>query len=135
MSLVTSFWALGVAYDYFDLQLKRKSFDNKNGNMVIINNPNVPNGGRNAFGGGGAITIGLAGLGPNDDFNTTDIVGHEFTHSVVERTAKLDADVSKESAALIELFSDIFGEMTEAWEEQPPSPDWVIGADKGWAAD
>ena len=96
MSLVTSFWALGVAYDYFDLQLKRKSFDNKNGNMVIINNPNVPNGGRNAFGGGGAITIGLAGLGPNDDFNTTDIVGHEFTHSVVERTAKLDADVSKE---------------------------------------
>lgn len=129
--LVTSFWALGVAYDYFDLVLKRKGYDNKNGNMVIINDPNL---GQNANGGGGAIVIGIAGSGTTDDFNTTDIVGHEFAHSVIETSAKLSYDASQESAALNESFSDILGEMTEAWEEQTQTPDWIIGADKGCTA-
>ena len=128
---VTSFWALGVAYDYFDLVLKRKSYDNKNSDMVIVNNPTV---GQNANGGGGAIVIGLAGNGFADDYNTTDIVGHEFTHSVIETSAKLSYDATQESAALNESFSDIFGEMTEAWEEQTATPDWIIGADKGCTA-
>jgi Zn-dependent metalloprotease len=129
--LVTSFWALGVAYDYFDLVHKRKSYDNKNGNMVIVNDPNL---GNNASGGGGAIVIGIAGPGSTDDYNTTDIVGHEFTHSLIETSAKLGYDTSTEAAALNESFSDILGEMTEAWEEQTPTPDWIIGADKGCAA-
>jgi Zn-dependent metalloprotease len=129
--LVTSFWALGVAYDFFDLVLKRKSYDNKNSNMVIINHPTL---GQNANGGGGVINIGIAGPGPSDDYNATDIVGHELTHSVIETSAKLSYDASQESAALNESFSDILGEMTEAWEEQTSVPDWIIGADKGCTA-
>lgn len=129
--LVTSFWALGVAYDFYDLVLGRKSYDNHNGNMLIVNDPTL---GNNANGGAGAINIGVAAPGPNDDYNTTDIVGHEFTHSVIEKTAKLSYVVTQESAALNESYSDIFGEMTEAWEESTPTPDWVIGADKGCVA-
>ena len=129
--LVTSFWALGVVYDYFDLVLKRKSYDNKNANMLIINNPNT---GQGANGGAGVITIGIAGPGPNDDYNTTDIVGHEFTHSVIETSAKLGYDTSKESAALNESFSDIFGTMADAWEKRTQTPSWIIGADKGCVA-
>ena len=128
---VTSFWALGVAYDYFDLVLKRKGYDNKNANMVIVNDPTLN---QNANGGGGVINLGVAGPGNGDDYNTTDIVGHEYTHNVIETSAKLGYDVTKESAALNESFSDIFGEMTEAWEESTTAPDWIIGADKGCAA-
>jgi len=128
---VTSFWALGVAYDYFDLVLKRKGYDNKNANMVIVNDPTLN---QNANGGGGVINLGIAGPGNGDDYNTTDIVGHEYTHNVIETSAKLGYDVTKESAALNESFSDIFGEMTEAWEETTTAPDWIIGADKGCAA-
>jgi len=126
--IVTSFWALGIVYDYFDLVLNRKSYDGKNSNMVIVNSPTEPN----ARGGGGTITIGVSAAGTStDDYNTTDIVGHEFTHSVIETSANLGYDATKESAALNESFSDIFGEMAEAWEESQTNPDWIVGADKG----
>ena len=126
---VTSFWALGIAYDYFDLVLGRKSFDGKNGNMVIVNDPTL---GDNARGGGGTITIGIAGAGSStDDYNTTDIVGHEFTHSLIEKTAGLAYVAANESAALNESFCDMFGEMVKAWEERASVPDWTIGSEKG----
>ena len=41
---VTSFWALGIAFDYFDLVHGRKSFDGKNGAMTIQNDPTKGNG-------------------------------------------------------------------------------------------
>jgi Zn-dependent metalloprotease len=129
VAAVTSYWALGIAYDYFDLVHGRKSWDNKNGNMTIVNDPTL---GNNATGGGGIITIGLGpGGAANDDYNTTDIVGHEFTHSLIEASAKLGYDAARESAALNESFSDIFGQMVERWEEQNANPDWVIGDGKG----
>jgi Zn-dependent metalloprotease len=129
LAFVTSYWALGIAYDYFDLVHGRKSWDNKNSDMTIINDGSI---GNNANGGGGVINIGL---GPTnqatDDYNTTDIVGHEFTHSVIETSARLGYDAAKESAALNESFSDIFGQMIERWEELNANPDWVIGDAKG----
>jgi Zn-dependent metalloprotease len=138
-SAVTSFWALNTIYDYFLQVHKRDSYDNKGGAMTIINDPKLkdkdgnlsPN---NATGGAGVIRIGLGSTnGDNDDYNTTDIVGHEFTHSVIEASAKLERDDAKESAALNESFSDIFGQLAERWEEQNQNPDWVIGDDKGCA--
>jgi Zn-dependent metalloprotease len=130
-SLVTSYWGLRACYDYFNLIHNRKSYDGKNSNMTIINDPNMDNGGNNARGGGGTIRIGLAGPGDNDDYNTLDIVGHEFTHSVIEKTAALSYDTSKESAALTESFCDIFGKMAEQWIEGGETKGWVIGSDKG----
>jgi bacillolysin len=131
MPSVTSFWALGIAYDYYDLVLHRKSYDNKNGNMTIINDPTL---GNQATGGNGSINIGLGSTSqPTDDYNTVDIVGHEFTHSVVGTSAKLSSDTTKESAALTESFCDIFGKMTLRWEERNVNPEWVIGAEKGCA--
>jgi len=131
-SLVTSFWALGIAYDFYDLVLHRKSYDNKNGKMVIVNHPTL---GEQAKGGGGTITIGLGSkAGSNDDYNPVDIVGHEFTHSVIEKSAGLmntESDADKESAALNESYSDIFGKMADAWDRRTPAPNWVIGGDKG----
>ncbi len=130
-SVVTSYWGLRATYDYFNLIHHRLSYDGKNGNMTIYNDPNMDNGGHNARGGGGFIRIGLANPGDNDDYNTLDIVGHEFTHSVVEQTAGLDSDATKESSALTESFCDIFGQLTEQWIEGGTKKDWVIGDDKG----
>jgi len=133
-SLVTSYWGLRASYDYFNLIHHRQSYDGKNSNMTIFNDPNMDNGGNNARGGGGTIRIGLAGPGDNDDYNTLDIVGHEFTHSVIEKTAGLSYDTSKESAALTESFCDIFGKMAEQWIEGGEGKGWIIGSDKGCVA-
>lgn len=136
-SLVTSYWALDITYDYFRLVHGRNSYDNKNSNMTIRNNPNLkdkdgnlsPN---NASGGGGVIDIGFGSTNSdNDDYNTVDIVGHEFTHSLIQTSAGLEYDANKESAALNESFSDIMGQLVERWEEQNQNPDWVIGDGKG----
>ena len=131
-SVVTSYWGLRACYDYFNLVHGRRSYDGKNSNMTIFNDPTMQNGGRNASG-GGSIRIGLAGPGDNDDYNNLDIVGHEFTHSVIEQTAGLIYDTNKESAALDESFCDIFGQMAEQWIEGGTKKEWVIGDDKGCA--
>jgi Zn-dependent metalloprotease len=135
-SLVTSYWALDITYDYFRLVHGRNSYDNKNSNMIIYNNPNLMVNGvanpNNASGGGGVINIGFGSTdSDNDDYNTVDIVGHEFAHSLIETSAGLGYDAAKESAALNESFSDIMGQLVERWEEQNQNPDWVIGDDKG----
>lgn len=66
--------------------------------------------------------------GTPDDFNTDDIVGHEFTHGVIEH-AHFDAlDYSDESGALNESFADIFGEAVERYIEG--TNDWWCGFDR-----
>ena len=62
----------------------------------------------------------------NDDWNSVDIVGHEFTHGVTEHSAGLDYE--SESGALNESFSDIFGEMVEFVTDG--SMDWQVGGDR-----
>lgn len=130
-SVVTSYWGLRAAYDYFHLIHNRRSYDGKNASMAIYNDPAMRDAGHNATGGSGVIRIGLATAGnDNDDYNTLDIIGHELTHSVIETTAGLSDDATKESAALMESFADIFGQLVEDWIEGG-AKEWVIGDDKG----
>ncbi len=133
-SVVTSYWGLRASYDYFWLIHGRRSYDGNNANMTIWNDPNMTNNGHNATGGGGVIRSGLAATGDNDDYNNLDIVGHEFTHSVIEKSANLTYDADQESAALDESFCDIFGQMAEQWIEGGTQKEWIIGDDKGCAA-
>lgn len=126
-SPVTSFWALGIAYDYFELVHNRHGYDGKNGSIELKHGQS----GARASGGNGRIRIGVDGVGPNDDYNTTDIIGHEYTHNVIETSAKLVYGTT-EPSALNESFSDIFGNLIEAWDEQNQTPsDWRVGEDKG----
>ena len=55
-------------------------------------------------------------------FTVQDIVGHEFTHAVVDFTS--DLDYENESGALNESFSDILAELSET------PPDWLHGEGK-----
>ncbi len=61
-----------------------------------------------------------------DDFNTIDILAHEYTHGVTEYEADLDYEF--ESGALDESFSDIFGEWVEF--KVFGTNNWLIGNDR-----
>ena len=127
-SAVQCQWGAKKTYDYYLGQHSRTSWNNAAGDMIAYNNANA--GQNNAcWGCTGNSTIFYAGNTPaaTDDWNTIDIVGHEFTHGVTQASAGLV--YSNESGALNESFSDIFGEMVQSWSTG--TCDYLVGADRG----
>jgi Zn-dependent metalloprotease len=120
-------WGMERAYDFTLTNFSRNSFDDAGGDVnsyvrrgtgAQANNAFYnPNSGNPffAFGGGDGTT------GP---WTTPDIVGHEWWHAVTDYTA--DLIYANESGALNEAFSDIFGELIEAYA-QGTTVDWLIG--------
>lgn len=81
----------------------------------------------NASGGGNRLYFGDGGKGNNMTFGplvSLDIVGHEFTHCVVDATANLT--YANESGAIDESFADIFGTAIEFYTRDmfPDDPDF-----------
>ncbi len=130
-SAVQAMWGAAQVYSYYYNTHSRQSWDGSAGDMIAYNNANIPNLGVNnaCWGCTGNNAIFGAGTTTNatDDWNTNDIMGHEFTHGVTQDEANLD--YSDESGALNESFSDIFGEMVESWSESVC--DYLVGADRG----
>jgi len=130
-SAVQAQWGAAMTYSYYNGEHGRQSWDGAAGDMIAYNNSNQtglgPNNacwgctGNNAIFGMGSTTAAT------DDWNTDDIMGHEFTHGVTQSEAGLA--YSNESGALNESFSDIFGEMVESWSEG--NCDYLVGADRG----
>ena len=121
-------WGAAQVYSYYNGEHTRQSWDGAAGNMIVYNNAFA--GQNNAcWGCTGNSTIYYAGntSAATDDWNTNDIVGHEFTHGVTQDEAGLV--YQNESGALNESFSDIFGEMVESWSEG--NCDFLVGADRG----
>jgi Zn-dependent metalloprotease len=59
---------------------------------------------------------------------TLDVIGHEITHGITGRTAKLTPD--GESGGLNEATSDIFGTMIEFYANDPAEPgDYLMGSE------
>jgi hypothetical protein len=121
-------WGALMTYKYYDSIHSRKSWDDESGDMIAYNNANIPDLGVNNACWGCVGNAAIFGAGssamPNDDWNTIDIMGHEFTHGVTQETARLDYE--KESGALNESFSDILGEMIESFGQG--SCDYLVGA-------
>lgn len=127
-SAVQAQWGAQMTYNYYLGQHGRTSWDNSAGDLVAYNNAHA--GANNAcWGCTGNQAIFYAGntSAATDDWNTDDIMGHEFTHGVTQASAGLK--YNKESGALNESFSDIFGEMVESWSEG--NCDYLVGADRG----
>lgn len=139
--VATSLWGTRKAFDYYLNTYGHESFDGSSGDIDIFNNktyfdadddPYCSNANYTNiidnlnFGSGDDCTAGTM-----DDYNAIDIIGHEFTHGVVEY-AHFDAlDYSEESGALNESFADIFGEMVEFYVEGDDAPTWLHGEDRG----
>lgn len=121
---VDAHWGMSRTYDYFKSDLGRNSFDNKG--AVITNNVNFDTNYNNAFWSSGVQAM-YYGQGNGVLFShlvALDVVGHEFTHAVVEHTAGLV--YRKESGALNESFADMFGLCIE---KKNGGADWKLGED------
>jgi Zn-dependent metalloprotease len=128
-SAVQAQWGAAQTYSYYLGDVGRTSWDNSGSDMIAYNNSNQPGlGVNNSCWGctGNNVILGAGNTtAATDDWNTDDIMGHEFTHGVTQASANLT--YSNESGALNESFSDIFGEMVESWSEG--NCDYLVGAD------
>ena len=115
----------GDTYDYFWAQHGRDSYDDAGGELrssVRYCETTCPY--ANAFWNGTQMVYG-AGLSAADD-----VVAHELTHAVTERSAGLFYYM--QSGALNESFSDIFGEtvdQTNTGGTDTPAVKWLMGED------
>lgn len=135
---ITSLWGAKKAYNYYYNTHSHESFDGSDGLIDLFSNRIYEDDDGNEYCGNASYTNILDNLnfgagsdcspGTTDDYNTLDIIGHEYTHGVIEY-AHFDAlDYSDQSGALNESFADIFGEMVENNVEG--SIDWLVGGDK-----
>ncbi len=97
--------------DYYLATHSRNSYDNAG--AVVKSTANYGSSFQNAFWDGTQMVYG-------DGFAVLDVVGHELTHAVTEKTANLE--YRWQSGALNESFSDIFGAMIDR-------DDWLMGED------
>lgn len=131
-SAVQAQYGVKSVYDYYLGEHTRTSWNNSAGDMIVYNNAGWGNPvtvNNACWGCFGNTTIYGAGntTGATDDWNTLDIMGHEFTHGVTQDEAGLV--YQDESGALNESFSDIFGEMVESYTTG--TTDYLIGGDRG----
>ncbi len=114
-------WAMEKTYDFYLTQLNRNSFDNAGG--LIKNYVHYDQSYDNAFWNGNAMSYGNGSGNPFSPLVSIDVVGHEFSHAVIQYTANLV--YQGESGALNESFADIFGTAIEFYGAS--SPNWTIG--------
>ncbi len=123
----------GVVYDFYKNLFGRTSLDDKG--MNLTSTVHYGNKYNNAFWDGSQMVYG-DGDGTNFTYfsGDLDVVGHEMTHGVTERTA--DLDYEDQPGALNESISDVFGVLIETydkynvknggtWKFDPA--DWVVG--------
>jgi Zn-dependent metalloprotease len=117
----------GDAYDYFASRHGRDSFDGA-GAPIVSTVHFCPEGGPCPF--PNAAWTGTQ-LVYGDGFSRADdVVAHEYTHGVIERTANLFYYM--QSGALNESIADIFGETVDLQNgrgNDAPAARWLIGED------
>lgn len=114
----------GLTYDFYKNIYNRNSYNNGYAPVEMYVNPDPFFYGNNAFWNGTEMVFG-GGDGYNfKAFATLEIIGHEFTHAVVEHTAGLVYE--NESGALNEAIADIMGQSIERLYE-PTNMNYLIG--------
>ena len=108
-------------YDYYQSKFGRDSLDN-NG-MALVSS--VDMGVVNAYWTGSQMMYGQASSGLNDFTSDFDIIGHEFTHGITDKTA--DLVYANASGALNEAWSDILGLSAESYKNGTTSSTWLLG--------
>lgn len=122
---VQAHWGAEQTYQYFYQNHNRNSYNNAGGE--ILSYVSYSTGFVNAYWDGSRMTYG-DGDGVNyGPLVSLDIVGHELSHGVTEYAAGLV--YQRESGALNESFSDIFGESIENFASG--SNDWLMGDEIG----
>lgn len=120
----TAHWAAEMTFDYYLDIHGRSSFDGNGSSITVYVKPSGNQ--NNAFWSYNTILCGVGDGLDTGSFVSLDVVGHEFTHGVVQSTANLG--IQGEAGALNESFSDIFGTMVEFYVEGD-NGDYLIAED------
>jgi len=119
---VDAHYGAAKTYDYFKTKFNRNSFD---GNGAKIKSyVHYSSNYNNAYWNGSVMTFGDGDGSTFTPLVTIDVIAHEFTHAVTERTANLAYQY--ESGALNEAISDIFGASVEFYA-YGSNGNWLIG--------
>ncbi len=122
-------WGAAVTYDYWKLTHNRNSFDNAGAKIKSYVHFDLNY--NNAYWNGSVMTYGDgSGTGGFNVLTSLDVCGHEIGHAICEKTANLA--YQKESGAMNEGFSDIWGACIEAYGRNggvPNTNSWLIGED------
>ncbi|MBB6463435.1 M4 family metallopeptidase [Flammeovirga kamogawensis] len=117
-------WGAQMTYDYFSTSFNRDSWD---GNGAAIKSyVHYDKAYDNAFWNGSVMTYGDGSGTYFDALTSLDVAAHEIGHAICEKTAGLVYE--RESGALNEGFSDIWGACVEAYAA-PEKDEWLIGED------
>ncbi|WP_160136195.1 M4 family metallopeptidase [Chryseobacterium sp. c4a] len=119
-------WGAEMTVDYLYTKFGRKSIDNNH--FAIKSYVHYSTNYFNAFWDGSRMTYGDGSSTTNGGKPLTaiDVCGHEITHGMTSKTANLA--YQRESGALNEGFSDIFGNTIEKWA-RPNQASWTLGED------
>ena len=121
---VDAHYYAGIVYDYYKTHHARLGIDGNNG--AIVSSVHFQSRYDNAFWDG---TQMVYGDGDGTQFRafsaSLDVVGHELTHGVTQNTSGLV--YSKQSGALNEAVSDIFGTFVEHAAQPDPVKNWQLG--------
>ncbi|WP_048502544.1 M4 family metallopeptidase [Chryseobacterium sp. BLS98] len=118
-------WGAEMTLDYYYTKFGRKSIDNNN--FAIKSYVHYSRNYFNAFWDGSRMTYGDgSSTNGNKPLTALDVCGHEITHGLTTKTANLA--YQRESGALNEGFSDIFGNSIELWA-RPTQASWKLGED------
>lgn len=122
-------WGAEMTLDYLNTKFGRKSIDNNH--FAIKSYVHYSTNYFNAFWDGSRMTYGDGSSTTNGGKPLTalDVCGHEITHGMTSKTANLA--YQRESGALNEGFSDIFGNSIEIWA-RPTQSSWKLGEDFGY---
>lgn len=119
-------WGAEMTVDYLYTKFGRKSIDNNH--FAIKSYVHYSTNYFNAFWDGSRMTYGDGSSSTNGGKPLTaiDVCGHEIAHGMTSKTANLV--YQRESGALNEGFSDIFGNSIERWA-RPTKASWTLGED------
>ena len=115
---VTLMSRLASTYDFWSEKLGRQSFDGAFGSVIAVYDDFMNTGWfvgdtENAYSWGlQGVPITVLSFG-TDNSLSTDVIAHEYTHSVERSISGMV--YQGESGALMEAYSDVFGEIAEDW--------------------
>jgi bacillolysin len=117
-------WGAEKTYDYWSTVHGRNSYDNAG--ATIKSYVHYDKDYDNAYWNGSVMTYGDGSGTYFDVLTSIDVAAHEIGHAVCEKTANLA--YQKESGAMNEAFSDIWGACVEYYAA-PTKSTWLIGED------
>jgi Zn-dependent metalloprotease len=123
-------WGLEKSWDYYENTFSRDGWDDDNSGITCYMHFDIGISDVNAIWNNGSLKIG-DGDATFDPLSTLDIIGHEFTHGVLQDVGLLSTG---EAAALEEGICDMFGATIEQSVDSSKEA-WTIGEELGISSD